>query len=311
MTQGGSTLSEMHEGMINSASGERRRSFEFYLRPAMMTDAGAETGAFDELPSDIASLVGAVQGLLVHERLTSTYGLVLPDERRRESQIRRVELMLRSLLARDERPLSVARPVGERLVCVCRHFTVLLVSMLRAKGVPARARCGFAAYFFPGRYEDHWVCEYWNSGRQQWILVDAQIDAFQKDMFKPSFDLLDVPRDQFLVAGEAWARCRAGEADPQQFGVFDMRGPVEIAQNLVRDFAAANNMEMLPWDVWGAMPCGALPSGADLEFFDRLAALTRKPESGFDEITRQYSGNDRLRVPATVFNGLLRQDEAV
>ena len=130
-------------------------------------------------------------------------------------------------------------------------------------------------------------------------------------MFKPPFDLLDVPRDQFLVAGEAWARCRAGEADPEQFGVFDMRGPIEVAQNLVRDFAALNNMEMLPWDVWGAMPRGGHPSGADLELFDRLAALTRKPDFGFDEIARKYGENDRLRVPATVFNGLLRQDEAV
>jgi hypothetical protein len=277
----------------------------------MMTDPGAHAGAFDELPSDIGSLVRTVQDLLVHEHLASAYGLELPDERRRESHIRPVERMLRSLLARDGRPLSVARAVDERLVGVCRHFTVLLVSILRAKGVPARARCGFGGYFFPGRYEDHWVCEYWNSGCQQWTLVDAQIDAVQREIFKPSFDLLDVPRDRFLVAGEAWARCREGETDPQAFGVFDMRGLVEVAQNLLRDFAALNNMEMLPWDVWGAMPRGSLPSGADLELFDRLAALTRKPDSDFDEICRQYSESDRLRVPASVFNGVLRQDEAV
>jgi hypothetical protein len=311
MTQARSTISEMHESVSNSTSEERRRSLEFYLRPAMMTDPGADAGAFDELPPDIGSLVRTVQDLLVHEHLTSAYGLELLDERRRESQIRPVARMLRSLLARDSRPLSVARPVDERLVGVCRHFAVLLVSILRAKGVPARARCGFGAYFFPGRYEDHWVCEYWNSGRQRWILVDAQIDAVQRDIFKPAFDLLDVPRDQFLVAGEAWARCREGEADPQAFGIFDMRGPAEIAQNLLRDFAAANNMEMLPWDVWGAMPRGSLPSGADLELFDRVAALTRKPDSGFDEISRRYSESDRLRVPASVFNGLLRRDEAV
>jgi hypothetical protein len=113
------------------------------------------------------------------------------------------------------------------------------------------------------------------------------------------------------MAGEAWARCREGAADPQAFGIFDMRGLVEVAQNLLRDFAAVNNMEMLPWDVWGAMPRGAPPSGADLELFDRLAALTRKPDSGFDEISKQYNENDRLRVPATVFNGVLRRDEAV
>ena len=85
--------------------------------------------------------------------------------------------MLDRLLAQDGQPLGVARPVDDRLVGVCRHFTVLLVAMLRAQGVPARARCGFGAYFTPGRFEDHWVCEYWHSAEGRWILVDAQIDA--------------------------------------------------------------------------------------------------------------------------------------
>ena len=32
-----------------------------------------------------------------------------------------------------------------RFVGNCRHFTVLLCAFLRARGVPARARCGFGA----------------------------------------------------------------------------------------------------------------------------------------------------------------------
>ena len=31
-----------------------------------------------------------------------------------------------------------------------------------AQGMPARARCGFGAYFEKGKYVDHWVTEYWN-----------------------------------------------------------------------------------------------------------------------------------------------------
>jgi hypothetical protein len=51
-----------------------------------------------------------------------------------------------------------------------------------------------------------------------------------------------------VIAGDAWARCRAGDADPSAFGIFDMRGLWFIAGNLMRDFAALSNMEMLPRD---------------------------------------------------------------
>ena len=85
------------------------------------------------------------------------------------------------------------------------------------------------------------------------MLVDAQIDDVQRAILDPDFDLMDVPRDRFMVAGEAWAQCRSGHAEPDAFGIFDMRGLWFVAGNLLRDLAALNDREMLPWDVWGAM----------------------------------------------------------
>jgi hypothetical protein len=194
----------------------------------------------------------------------------------------------------------------------CRHFTVLTVAMLRAKGVPARARCGFGAYFNQGRFEDHWVCEYWNAGEARWILVDAQIDALQQAKLKPDFDVLDVPRNRFLIAGDAFAQCRAGETDPSSFGIFDMRGLWFITGNLLRDVAALNNMEMLPWDGWGMMPG---PQGKlrddQLALLDRLAAITQAPDASFAELRRLYEGEEGVRVPATVFNWVLNRPETV
>ena len=220
--------------------------------------------------------------------------------------------MLERLLAHDGQPLSATRPVDERLVGVCRHFTVLLVAMLRAQGVPARARCGFGAYFNPGHFEDHWVCEFWKSTEGRWVLVDAQIDALQWATLKPDFDVLNVPRDRFVTAGDAWAQCRAGDADPSTFGIFAMRGLWFIAGNLMRDLAALNNMEMLPWDIWGAMTRPDTPLQEDqLALFDRLATVTRAPDTAFTELRRLYEGDDRLRVPATVFNAVLNCPEAI
>ena len=73
--------------------------------------------------------------------------------------------------------------------------------------------------------------------------------------------MLDVPRDRFLVAGDAWAQCRTGETEPAKFGIVfaNLRGLWYVAGNLVRDIAALNKMEMLPWDVLG---CQTQPRGA-------------------------------------------------
>jgi hypothetical protein len=64
------------------------------------------------------------------------------------------------------------------------------------------------------------------------------------------FDLTDVPRDRFLIAGEAWLRCRDGTEDPAKFGLSTVgeSGDWWIAGNLMRDAAALGNLEVLPWD---------------------------------------------------------------
>jgi hypothetical protein len=287
---------------------------DFYTQPAVMTSAGSYAPLFDGLPREISGLVRVVQGLLLHEQWAPAYGVTLSDERRSGSQIRPVEWMLERLLAQDDWPLAAARPVEARLVGVCRHFAVLLVAMLRAQRVSARARCGFGAYFTPGRFEDHWLCEYWHAAQARWILVDAQIDELQRVTLQPDFDLCDVPRDRFVIAGEAWAQCRAGQADPTLFGLTPLgeSGLWFIAGNLLRDAAALNNVEMLPWDSWGAMSRPDQPLQQDqLSLFDRLAALTRAPDAAFAELRALYKGDDRLRVPPTVRNAALNREEAI
>jgi len=285
---------------------------DFYTRPALMTSGGEHARMLDPVARDLAGMTRVVQGLLLHEHWAPAYGVTLSGERKGQSHIRPASLMLDRLLSGDGRPLSVARPADARLVGVCRHFTVLLVAMLRAQGVAARARCGFGSYFSPGRFEDHWVCEYWNAADGRWILVDAQVDDVQRAKVKPDFDLLDVPRDRFVIAGDAWARCRAGGADPSAFGIFDMRGLWFIAGNVIRDLAALNNMEMLPWDVWGAMIPPDKPLGDDrLVLFDRLSTVTRAPDAAFTELRALYEGNQGLRVPPTVFNKVLNRPEAI
>ena len=263
--------------------------------------------AFTGLPTDPAALAAVVQGLLMHEHVAPAYGLTLSADKHAEAHVRPVEEIVRQILAHDPRPLTVARAPDQRQVGVCRHFTLLHVAMLRRAGLRARARCGFGAYFDPGKFLDHWVTEYWNEDREAWVLVDAQLDARQRELFKIAFDPLDVPRDRFLVAGDAWQRCRAGTADPGRFGILDMYGLWFIASNVIRDVAALNDKVMLPWDVWGAMTRG--DDEVDRAFIDHLARLTVEPDRHFGELRAIYQ-DPRVGVPAMVFNAVRNLPEA-
>ncbi len=282
-----------------------------YLEPGVMTTTGRYQPLFADLPRGVAALAKVAQGLVIHEFLTEQYGVTLSDERRAAVHTRPVTDMLERIVAEDSRPLTVARDPAGRLTGDCRHFTVLTVAMLRAQGTPARARCGFGGYFGTRWFEDHWVCEYWDEPARRWRLADAQIDDVQHKLFGIGFDLTDVPRDGFLVAADAWRACRDGAADPAKFGLSGMNeaGYWWIAANMVRDLAALNNMEMLPWDVWGAMP--KPDDDVDEAFFDGLAELTRDPAATFDDLTAAYASDDRLRVPPVVFNAVLRRPDPV
>jgi hypothetical protein len=279
-----------------------------YRQPVGMTDAASQARLLASLPSDVGALAKVVQGLLMHEHIAPAYGLTLSAAKHAEAQTRPVHEMLESIVSHDSRPLDAPRAPGERQVGVCRHFTLLHVAMLRTHGVPARARCGFGAYFEKGKFVDHWVTEYWNGAQRRWILVDPQLDERQRELFGIAFDPLDVPRDRFLVAGDAWRLCRAGTADPRAFGILDMHGLWFIAGNIVRDVAALNNREMLPWDVWGAMRQD--DAQLDLRLFDRLAELTHEPDAHLAELHDLYK-DDRLAVPGTVFNAVLNRPQRV
>jgi hypothetical protein len=281
----------------------------FYTEAGAMTGTAAHPNAFAGVTREPADMASTIQGFLLHEHWAPAYEQKLTPERRAESQLRSTDQMLTATLAHDPEPVTSARAPSERTVGVCRHFSVLGVAMLRARGIPARARCGFGAYFRPGTFEDHWVVEMWDGAR--WKLYDMQLDALQQKALKLDFDPQDVPRNRFIIAGDAWQQCRSGRNDPKKFGIFDMRGYWFIAGNVVRDAAALNNMEMLPWDCWGAAAESDDALTAEtLAFLDRVAAVTLDPDNRFAEL-RQLYRDERLHVPPQVFNALTRQVDVV
>lgn len=289
---------------------------EYYKGYGPMTALGAQAAQFGALPREIAALCEVVQGVLIHQELAPfLYRVTLSEEQRRDAHIRPLAEMLTRIRALDARPLTIAREPAHRLPSVCRHFSLMLCSILREQGIPARARCGFGAYFTPGKFEDHWVCEYWNAGQGRWILVDAQLDAPQRKAFNIDLNPLDMPRDRFIIAGDAWQMCRAGRAEPNRFGLSfipGLNGLWFIAGNVLRDLASLNRMESLPWDVWGLMEMNdAGLSDEKKALLDRVASLTLGGDDAFSELRAIYESDDRLRVPPVVFNAMRNATEPI
>ena len=275
--------------------------FDYYAAPGPMTDLGDLPAAvFDGLPTDPVGLCRTVPGLVVHEMWAHAYGFDVPESRLSDLQSRSAIEMTDAIRRLHSGPLSTARPVEQRMVGNCRHFSTLSAALLRHAGIPARARCGFGMYFEPGKYVDHWVTEYWHVGERRWVRIDSQLDAVQRAALTPEFDTEDLPPGPFVPAGEAWQLCRTGRADPGTFGIFEFWGLWFVQNNVIRDLAALNKMELLPWDVWGSMTLEEEPNAAATSLTDTVADVIAGGAA--DAVRRMYEDNEGLRVPDKVFD---------
>ena len=277
---------------------------EPYRTQSRWSDPGRWTRLLAEIPADPEMIVRAVSGLLLHPFLAPLRGVAMPAAAADDREQRSVEAILDRVRARDDRAFDVERPPEHRGFCVCAGFARVATAIFRTHAVPARCRVGFAAYFNPGFFEDHWVCEYWDGSR--WRLLDAQLDDATVRESGIDFAPTDVPRDQFVDAQEAWRRLRGGDLDPARVGlsVLGLTGAWFVVGNVMLDIAALNKEEMLPWEKWSlGRECGPGqdPSPAWTERLDRVTGqLTGTPDAAL--AARVYRENDWLRVTPTVLS---------
>ena len=206
---------------------------DFYAVPGPTSDVARHADHIDDLPSDPNALGGIVRGLLLHNLAAEMDGIA-PSPDRNGMTIFGAGPTLDRVLALDPTPLGHERPEGERLIGFCYHFALVQCALLRTKGVPARARCGFASYLIDGKWTDHWVVEHWAKGR--WQRNDPQIG------------LDDLSDDDFHDAVHAWQLCRSGEANPADHGNGQYWGWDELRGSLVNDIGALNKIEIGDWD---------------------------------------------------------------
>src|SRR5207248_6719990 len=131
------------------------------------------------------------------------YGVDLTPDQADTIHERDTARLLEIVRAVDNRPLEEARPPANRVGARCHAFSRLTVALLRAAGVPARARCGFGAYFRAGWLEDHWVAECWDEPDRRWRMVDAQLDATWREKIGFTGDPMSITGEQFVTAGHA------------------------------------------------------------------------------------------------------------
>ncbi len=282
----------------------------YYAAPGVFTAVSGFEDVIDQIPAGVQPAVDFVQNLLIHPGFAGAYGVKLTEQQQAGGGLHTVPAILSHAASLASGPLNAQRAPGQRVAGVCRHFATLFVAVLRHKGIPARARCGFANYFEPGKHFDHWVGEYWDTALGRWVLVDAQVDALQRDLIRPPFDTLDVPRDRFRVAGDAWQVCRRGEVDPATFGVAGTEnwGIIEVFGDLMQDVAALRKVEFLPWGWYGlALEQEACADEQDL--VDAIAALSSAADGAALDTLNAMSARDvRLALPGDRIDEILRAE---
>ncbi|MFN8371921.1 MAG: transglutaminase domain-containing protein [Anaerolineae bacterium] len=260
---------------------------DYYTTHSALTDPRQYAYLFNDLPDDLPGLCQCVRNIYRHYMSDSK----IPRTRKREADARYMPNMLQIVVRHDSRPLTIERPKDKRFVGCCRDAALLLCAMLRHKGLPARTRVGFAAYIrpgvhVPGFYVDHVVTEYWDDAR--WKLADAEQDAALIRYNQLDFDVLDIPRHQFVVGGMAWQQCRAGHMHPNNFGDHPhdqfFRGWWAIRNRHLHDLATLSKTELLLWDTWTLMNLNDKPTPADEQILDRLAGLTQAGDEAFAEL---------------------------
>ncbi|KAI9348111.1 hypothetical protein BDR26DRAFT_931186 [Obelidium mucronatum] len=238
----------------------------------------------------------------------------IPEERRAEIDLRTAAALFGRVLALQG-DLAAARAPGDRVVGCCRDATVLFVALAREKGIPARARSGFAAYFVPGFLLDHVVAEVWDDKAQRWIMVDPEMsDDWVCEHNGLRVDWCNLTPDQFITAPIAWKGLCDGSLplDHMKFCVNPkidlaiLKSWPQIASNVIMDLAMLNKVELLLWDSWDSLEFrnsmeGGPLSDADASIVDAICEATADLKDGSTDFQTVFQRKE-LKVTPVIFS---------
>lgn len=208
-----------------------------------------------------------------------------------------VAAMLAELYRRDPRGFVQDRAEKDKVILTCRFDSLMMASILKAKGIPARVRSGFENYTESGdnpQAVDHWITQYYNVNQERWITID--VDCCMEPL---KFDPFDLPDNTYIFSPDAWLDVREGRLDGKNFwnaGGFD--GLVVIAWELFYDFHSLMNSEIS----YLHHPSFVTKANFDkitekqLKSIDELARLMQDPDKNFDKLKEIWETNKEFRL---------------
>jgi hypothetical protein len=181
----------------------------FYRQYSTSTHPGEYEYLYENLPDSLPGLCSLIRSQFIHPYADlPKYSEQIPKERWNEMlRYPSVKSILKGLVSYDSSGLTKERKPEDRLVLGCWHNSILLASILKSRGIPARVRYGHATYIVPGYHISHTICEVWNEDEMRWILVD------------PSMDMVDFSRAKFDFSNDAWLQLQRKEVDPNLYGI--------------------------------------------------------------------------------------------
>jgi len=182
---------------------------DFYRQYSSFTDPGEYEYLYENLPDSLPELCSLIRSQYINYGWElNQYRELIPKERWNESfKYPTVKSALEGLLSHDSRGLVKDRKPENRLMLICRDNALLLASILKYRGIPARVRYGFAPYFIPDFHANHVICEVWNEKDNRWMLVD------------PSANRIDFDREEFDFSNDVWLKMQHKEINPEVYGM--------------------------------------------------------------------------------------------
>jgi hypothetical protein len=202
--------------------------------------------------------------------------------------------ILAELYRRDPRGFVPDRAVENKLIITCRFVAILMASIFKTRGIPARVRAGYAPYINTGsdRIENHWITQYWHEPEERWITIDADTSLENR-----SFDPFDMSPDTFGFAAKTWLDVREGRQDTNAYTVHGVSALENLATQLFFDFHCLMNNEItyLQAPVFIAIDFNSVEE-EKLQAIDALARLMQQPDENFSQLQTIWETRHDFRL---------------
>jgi hypothetical protein len=208
--------------------------------------------------------------------------------------------MLAELYRRDERGFIKNRKEKDKLILTCRFTSILMASILKSKGIPARVRAGHAPSYDIGEKIkvsiDHWINQYWSKEENRWITID--VDA---SFNEHNYDSYNLSKGDFDFSADAWLDIRAGKKDENVFwNASTNRGLIVVLWSLFYDFHSLMNNEIIymygPKCGYGNKDRFKKMTKLELKEIDDLAFLMQDPDKNFTKLKNIWENKKDFRL---------------